>query len=92
MNDLVESVKNRLVIEEVAYAERAKIIRMQLDDAEYSSTSMVQNHEAVIAKLKDHRQALTLKHQAVVEELKVSGLILLSLAIEFVRHSTLNYT
>jgi hypothetical protein len=75
MNDLAESVKNQYVIKEVAYAERAKILRMQLDDAEYSFTSMAQNHEVAIAKLKDQRQALTLKHQDVVEELKVSSLI-----------------
>ncbi len=67
-------MKKRLVIEEVAYAERAKILRRQLDDAETSFTSMVQSHEATITKLKDQRQALTLKHQAVAEEMKVSSL------------------
>jgi hypothetical protein len=81
-NELAESVKKRLVIEEVAYAERAKILRRQLDDAETSSTSMVQSHEATITKLKDQRQALTLKHQAIAVELKVSSLTLISLAVQ----------
>jgi hypothetical protein len=73
LQKLLESLKSQLNKIELAHAERAKILSKQQEDMKNHCASTIQSYEEKTAQLKENRQTLILKHQAILEELEVSS-------------------
>jgi hypothetical protein len=66
-------LKSLLDKKELAHSVRAHTLSKQQDEMKNHCASMIQSYEEKTAQLKENRQNLILKHQAILEELEVSS-------------------